>query len=104
MWFLLVGGDSLTGEQITRIDRIADDAALDWSGRNFNLEKSELGALQADGSSVTQLDVSRFYRSSLDKQKGFLDQVRGDPAFTKDIPDIESTITAFKALGGDLHR
>jgi hypothetical protein len=67
VWFLLVGGDSLTGEQIARIDKIADDAALDYSGRNFNLEKSELGALQADGSSVMQLDVSRFHQSSLDK-------------------------------------
>jgi hypothetical protein len=63
----VVGGDSLTGEQIARIDKIADDAALDCSGRNFNLEKSELGALQADGSSVMQLDVSRFHQSSLDK-------------------------------------
>jgi hypothetical protein len=104
VWFLLVGGNSLTSEQIARIDKIADDAALDCSGRNFNLEKSELAALQADGSSVTQLNVSRFYQSSLDKQKGFLDQVRGDPVFTKDIPDIESTIAAFKALGSDLHR
>jgi hypothetical protein len=67
VWFLLVGGDSLTGEQIARIDKIADDAALDYSGRNFNLEKSELGALQADGSSLMQLDVSRFHQSSLDK-------------------------------------
>ena len=32
VWFLLVGGDSLTGEQIARIDKIADDAALDCSG------------------------------------------------------------------------
>jgi hypothetical protein len=80
------------------------ERALDCSGRNFDLEKSELGALQVEGSSVTQADVSRFYQSPLEKQKRFLDQVRADPAFTKDIPDIESTIAAFKALGSDLHR
>ncbi len=98
VWFVLVKGDQLTSEQFARLKAIIDSSAVACSANNFNFEKAEIAAMQAEGVSVVDVDVTKFRQSSLLKQRSFLDEVRADPTFSKDMPDLEATFAAYENL------